>query len=94
MSSIFCMLHPVVRRLRPVCAAGFAVAGVCSVRSERQLVQQLDYNLLLRWFVGWVWTTRCRPRRVLQEPRLATHFGRGPAVFRGGKPSGEALHAR
>ena len=23
-----------------------------SVRSERQLIQQLDYNLLFRWFVG------------------------------------------
>ena len=23
-----------------------------SVRSERQLVEQLDYNLLFRWFVG------------------------------------------
>ncbi|GAN77373.1 transposase [Acidisphaera rubrifaciens HS-AP3] len=23
-----------------------------SVRSERQLMKQLDYNLLLRWFVG------------------------------------------
>jgi transposase len=23
-----------------------------SVRSERQLVEQIDYNLLLRWFVG------------------------------------------
>ncbi len=23
-----------------------------SVRSERQLVEQLDYNLLIRWFVG------------------------------------------
>ena len=23
-----------------------------SVRSERQLMEQLDYNLLFRWFVG------------------------------------------
>ena len=23
-----------------------------SIRSERQLMEQLDYNLLLRWFVG------------------------------------------
>jgi transposase len=30
-----------------------------SVRSERQLVEQLDYNLLYRWFVAWVWTTPC-----------------------------------
>src|ERR1700682_1943998 len=26
--------------------------GFCSIRSERQLVEQLDYNLLFRWFVG------------------------------------------
>ena len=24
-----------------------------SIRSERQLVEQLDYNLLFRWFVGF-----------------------------------------
>ena len=34
-----------------------------SVRSERQLVEQITYNLLFRWFVGLsiddsVWTTR------------------------------------
>ena len=23
------------------------------IRSERQLMEQLDYNLLYRWFVGW-----------------------------------------
>jgi transposase len=34
-----------------------------SVRSERQLVEQLDYNLLFRWFVGGVWTTRCGTTR-------------------------------
>src|SRR5262249_46196983 len=36
-------------------------------RSERQLMEQLDYNLLFRWFVGLAWTTRpgtspCSPR--------------------------------
>jgi transposase-like protein DUF772 len=35
-----------------VYAAGASVAGVYSIRSERQLVEQLDYNLLFRWFVG------------------------------------------
>src|SRR5580692_9242836 len=35
-----------------------------SVRSERLLVEQIDYNLLFRWLVGLgmddaVWTTRC-----------------------------------
>ncbi len=29
-----------------------------SIRSERLLMEQLDYNLLFRWFVGLGWTTR------------------------------------
>ena len=38
-----------------------------SVRSERQLMEQLDYNLLFRWFVGLSRTIRsgtrpCSPR--------------------------------
>jgi transposase len=28
------------------------VQALYSVRSERQLMEQLDYNLLFRWFVG------------------------------------------
>ncbi len=28
------------------------IQGFYSVRSERQLMEQLDYNLLFRWFVG------------------------------------------
>ena len=48
------------------------------IRSERQLMEQLDYNLLYRWFVGLspddpIWTRRpsrrtaigCRPARYL-----------------------------
>ena len=27
-------------------------SGACSIRSERQLVEPIDYNLLFRWFVG------------------------------------------
>jgi transposase len=30
----------------------------CSIRSESQLVEQLDYKLLFRWFGGLAWTTR------------------------------------
>src|ERR1700738_530108 len=29
-----------------------------SVRSERMLVEQLQYNLLFRWLWGWRWTKR------------------------------------
>jgi transposase len=36
-----------------------------SVRSERQLVEQLDYNLLFRWFVG------CK-QNLVSEPRTYT----------------------
>ena len=43
-----------------------------SVRSERQLMEQLDYNLLFRWFVGLamdapIWDFD----RIHQEPRTA-----------------------
>jgi transposase len=31
-----------------------------SVRSERQLMEQLDYNLLFRWFVGLSADSCCR----------------------------------
>ena len=34
-----------------------------SVRSERLLMEQLDYNLLFRWFVVWRWTRRCGTTR-------------------------------
>jgi transposase len=38
-----------------------------SIRSERMLMEQLDYNLLFRWFVGLsmddrIWDVRCSPR--------------------------------
>ena len=43
-----------------------------SVRSERQLMEQMQYNLLFRWFVGLgidfgIWSG-CRP----SSPRTAT----------------------
>ena len=30
-----------------------------SIRSERQLMEQMQYNLLFRWFVGLASTIRC-----------------------------------
>ena len=33
------------------------------IRSERQLMEQLDYNLLYRWFVGLARTTPSGTRR-------------------------------
>jgi transposase len=55
------------------------------VRSERQLMEQLDYNLLFRWFVGlapdtpvWVATTFTKNRERLQEGDI---FGRFMATL-------------
>ena len=42
-----------------------------SVRSERQLMERLEFNLLFRWFVGLALTMRCGITDVLQEPRSA-----------------------
>jgi hypothetical protein len=49
-----------------------------SVRSERQLMEELEYNLLFRWFVGlgmddavWVPTTFTKNRDLLPEGDVA-----------------------
>jgi hypothetical protein len=42
------------------------------IRSERQLMEQLDYNLLFHWFVRWRRTRRCgTPAR---SAKIATAF--------------------
>ncbi|MBW2362212.1 MAG: IS5 family transposase [Deltaproteobacteria bacterium] len=52
-----------------------------SIRSERQLMEQLEYNLLFRWFVGlgmddpvWVATTFTKNRDRLLEGEIAQAF--------------------
>jgi transposase len=52
-----------------------------SIRSERQLMEQMDYNLLFRWFVGlgidgrvWVPTTFSKNRDRLLEGDVARAF--------------------
>jgi transposase len=52
-----------------------------TVRSERQLMEQLDYNLLFRWFVGlnmddavWDPTVFTKNRQRLLEGEIATAF--------------------
>jgi transposase len=52
-----------------------------SVRSERQLVEQLDYNILFRWFVGlgmddqvWNHSTFSKNRDRLLEADLCQHL--------------------
>ena len=52
-----------------------------SIRSERQLMEQLDYNLLFRWFVGlsmdepvWVPTVFTKNRERMLEGEIAAAF--------------------
>ena len=52
-----------------------------SIRSERQLMEQLDYNLLFRWFVGlgiddpvWVPTVFTKNRDRLLDGNVAQAF--------------------
>ena len=52
-----------------------------SIRSERQLMEQLDYNLLFRWFVGlsvddvvWDPSTFSKNRERLVDAEIATAF--------------------
>lgn len=55
-----------------------------TIRSERQLMEQLDYNLLFRWFVGlgvddavWERTVFCANRdRLLEQTLLRQFFDR------------------
>jgi hypothetical protein len=53
----------------------------CGIRSERQLLEQLDYNLLFRWFVGlspdeqvWDATTFSKNRDRLQSGDIFQKF--------------------
>ena len=52
-----------------------------TVRSEQQLMEQLDYNLLFRWFVGlsaddpvWDATVFCKNRDRLLDGDIAVKF--------------------
>src|SRR6476659_8456586 len=55
--------------------------GLYTVRSERLLMEQLDYNLLFRWFVGlsmddavWDASTFCKNRDRLLDGEIAKKF--------------------
>jgi transposase len=52
-----------------------------TIRSERQLMEQLEFNMLLRWFVGldldasvWDATVFCKNRDRLLEAEIAARF--------------------
>ena len=48
-----CMLVSASRRLRRrSCCWGKLLQMLYSIRSERLLMEEMDYNLLFRWFVG------------------------------------------
>jgi transposase len=66
-----------------------------TVRSERMLMEQLEYNLLFRWFVGlnmdeavWVPTVFSKNRDRLLEGDIAEKFFRASAgAGAGGRPA-------
>jgi len=67
---------PPERLLRALLLQGFY-----TVRSERQLMEQLNYNLLFRWFVGlstddpvWDATVFCKNRDRLLDGDIARRF--------------------
>jgi hypothetical protein len=71
-----------------------------SIRSERLLMEQLDYNLLFRWFVGMdmdepIWAptvfSKNRDRLLNQASPEFLPAGRGPGT---GADVGRALHRR
>jgi transposase len=49
--------------------------GLYSVRSERQLMERIDYNLLLRWFAGLGIDDPVWDHSTLQEPGPAARCG-------------------
>ncbi len=60
---------------------GLLLQAFYSIRSERQLMEQLDYNLLFRWFVGlsmdapvWAPTVFSKNRDRLVEGEIAAKF--------------------
>jgi len=59
-----------------------------SIRSERMLIEQLEYNQLFRWFVGlemddrvWDGTVFTKNRNRLLEGEIAESIGRRSCVF-------------
>lgn len=64
-----------------------------SIRSERQLMEQLDYNLMFRWFVGlgvddpvWVPTVFTKNRDRLLDAEVAAKFMSAVLAHREVKP--------
>lgn len=69
------------------------VQAFYSIRSERQLMEQLDVNLLFRWFVGlglddpvWDATVFCKNRDRLLEAEISGKFLAGIVAHRKVRP--------
>ena len=69
------------RSRRSGCCAPRLLQAFYSVRSERQLMEQIDYNLLFRWFVGlgiddpvWDHSTFSKNRDRLLDADVAAKF--------------------
>ena len=63
-----------------------------TIRSERQLMEQLDYNILYRWFVGLGWMTACGIRRC--TPRTVRGFCAARSTRASSMPSWSRLERR
>jgi transposase len=59
-----------------------------SVRSERLLMEEIDYSILFRWFVGLNLDERCGTRPLHQEPGPAAGGGGGQGVSGAGGGAG------
>jgi len=58
-SSTACIRRPAGPSIAPErLIRGLLLQVLYSVAIERQLIEQLDYNLLFRWFVVWRWMMR------------------------------------
>jgi IS5 family transposase len=75
------MRRPVARRYRPSVLRALLLQVLYSIRSERILIEQLEYNLLFRWFVGlamddavWTPTTFTKNRERLLAGDVARAF--------------------
>ena len=74
-------VRPAVDCRRRSCCARCCCRRSTRIRSERQLMEQLDYNMLFRWFVGlgmddavWSPTTFTKNRDRLLDGDIASAF--------------------
>ena len=64
-----------------------------TIRSARLLMEQLDYNLLFRWFVGLSMDDKVWDHSVFQESGALSRLGPGRRLFRAHPGAGEERRA-